>query len=418
MSWNAYAVVVLAALVLEHALGVLADALNLRALAIEPPAALRGVYAPERYARSQQYTRTRTSFGFVTAAVDLGALLAFWLAGGFGVLDRWASGLGFGPIATGLVFIGALLLAKSLLALPFSYYSTFVIEERFGFNKSTRATFFADAAKGLVIGGSIGALVLAAVIWFFERFGAGAWLWCWGLVTVLTIALQFVAPTWIMPLFNKFTPLEEGDLRARILAYAERVGFPLAGLFVIDGSKRSTKANAFFTGFGKTKRVALYDTLIEKHETDELLAVVAHEIGHYKKRHILQSMLVSIVHMGVLFALLSYFLREPELFRAFGVETPSVAAGLVFFGLLYTPVELLLQIGMQAFSRKNEYEADRFAAETTGLWRELSAGLKKLSAENLSNLTPHPFYVALHHSHPPLAARLGALEREWGENER
>jgi len=414
MTWNAYAFVVLAALLLDYVLGVVADVLNLRALSTQPPRELADVYDPERYARSQQYTRARTHFGFVTGAFDLVVLLAFWLGGGFGALDRWVHGLDLGAIGGGLVFVGALLLGKTLLSLPFSYYSTFVIEERFGFNKSTRATFFADLAKGLVLGAILGGLLLAVVIWFFERFGAGAWLWCWAFVTVFTIALQFVAPTWIMPLFNKFTPLEDGELRARILAYADKVGFPLAGLFVIDGSKRSTKANAFFTGFGKTKRIALYDTLVEGHATDELVAVVAHEVGHYKRKHILIGMLVSIAHTGVLFALLAFFLREEGLYAAFGVAEPSVAAGLVFFGLLYTPVELVLGAAMQALSRRNEYEADRFAAETTGLWRELGAGLKKLSAESLSNLTPHPFYVALHHSHPPLAARLAALEREWG----
>jgi STE24 endopeptidase len=414
MTWNAYAAAVLAALVLEHGVSMLADLLNLRALSSAPPSELAGVYEPERYARSQEYTRARTRFGFVTGTFDLVVLLAFWLLGGFGALDRWAGGLRLGPVPTGLIFVGALLLGHSLLALPFRYWSTVVIEERFGFNKSTRATFWADTAKGLVLGALIGGLVLAAVIWFFERFGAGAWVWCWAFVTALVIALQFVAPTWIMPLFNKFTPLEDGELRARILAYAEKVGFPLAGLFVIDGSKRSTKANAFFTGFGRTKRVALYDTLIEKQGTDEVVAIVAHEIGHYKKHHILQGMIVSILHTGVLFALLALFLRQRELFAAFGVETPSVAAGLVFFGLLYTPVELVLQVFLQALSRKNEYAADRFAAETTGLARELGAGLKRLSAENLSNLTPHPFYVALHHSHPPLAARLAALDRGEG----
>jgi STE24 endopeptidase len=268
--------------------------------------------------------------------------------------------------------------------------------------------------KGLVLGAVLGGLLLAMVIWFFERFGAGAWVWCWAFVTGFTLVLQFVAPTWILPLFHTFTPLEEGELRKRILAYAERVGFPLAGLFVIDGSRRSTKANAFFTGFGRTKRIALYDTLVAGHATDELLAVVAHEIGHYKKKHVLKGLALSVAHTGVLFALLAFFLRREELYAAFGVAQPSVAAGLVFFGLLYTPVEMVLQLGLQAFSRRNEFEADRFAGETTGLWRELGAGLKKLSAESLSNLTPHPFYVALHHSHPPLAQRLAALEREGG----
>jgi STE24 endopeptidase len=414
MTWNAYAVVVLVAVVAEYAVHLAADVLNLRALSTEPPAGLRDVYDAERYRRSQEYTRARTRFGFATGTLDLAVFLAFWLAGGFGWLDRVTRELGWGPVATGLAFVGALVLGRSALALPFRYWSTFVIEERFGFNKATRRTFWLDTVKGLVLGAVLGGLLLAMVIWFFERFGAGAWVWCWAFVTGFTLVLQFVAPTWILPLFHTFTPLEEGELRKRILAYAERVGFPLAGLFVIDGSRRSTKANAFFTGFGRTKRIALYDTLVAGHATDELLAVVAHEIGHYKKKHVLKGLALSVAHTGVLFALLAFFLRREELYAAFGVAQPSVAAGLVFFGLLYTPVEMVLQLGLQAFSRRNEFEADRFAGETTGLWRELGAGLKKLSAESLSNLTPHPFYVALHHSHPPLAQRLAALEREGG----
>jgi STE24 endopeptidase len=411
---NAYALLILAALLADYAVNVAADVLNLRALRPELPPEFSDVYDAASYRRSQEYTRARTHLGFVTSTFELAVLLVFWWSGGFGDLDRFARGFGWGPVGTGLVFVGALMLARGLLALPFRYWSTFVLEERFGFNRSTRATFWADLLKGTALGALLGGLLLAAVIAFFERFGAGAWLLCWAFVAVLTVLLQFLAPTWILPLFNKFTPLDEGELRDRIVAYSSSVGFPLAGLFVIDGSRRSTKANAFFTGFGKRKRVALYDTLIAKHATDELVAVVAHEIGHYKKKHILQGMALSLLHTGLLFALLAFFLREEALFSAFGVQQPSTYAGLVFFGLLYTPVELILQLLLQAFSRRNEFEADRYAAATTGLWRELAQGLKRLSADSLSNLTPHPLYVALHHSHPPLARRIEALRREWG----
>ncbi|MCZ6596979.1 MAG: M48 family metallopeptidase [Planctomycetota bacterium] len=411
---NAFAVFILIALLAEYGLNRAADLLNIRALQPEVPDEFRDLYDADTYRRSQEYTRARTRFGFVPATFDLATVLAFWFLGGFAWLDGWVRGFELGPVWTGLSFIGVLLIGKSILGLPFSWYSTFVIEERFGFNKTTPKTFWADVVKGLVLGVLIGGPLLAAILAFFAWAGGAAWLWCWGMTTAFAVVLQFVAPTWIMPLFNKFTPLEEGELRERVLAYADSVSFPLKGMFVIDGSRRSTKANAFFTGFGRNKRIALFDTLIEKHETDELVAVVAHEIGHYKKKHVLVTMAISILHMGVIFGLLAFFLPQQGLFDAFGLQQPSVYAGLVFFGLLYAPVELVLAIGMQAFSRRNEYEADRYAAQTTGLWQDLSAGLKKLSADSLSNLTPHPFYVTLHYSHPPVLQRIDTLRREWG----
>ncbi len=408
---NPFAVVILAALVLEYALGVAADLLNLRALRPDPPAELADVYDRDAYRRSQEYTRARTRFGLVPATFDLVALLLFWLLGGFAWLDESARALGHGPIVTGLLFVGALVLARSIAHLPFALYGTFVIEERFGFNRTTPGTFWADRAKALGLGALIGAPLLAAILWFFEAAGPLAWLWCWSATTVFSLALQFVAPTWLMPLFNRFTPLEDGELRDAILGYARKVDFPLSGIFVIDGSRRSTKANAFFTGFGRTKRIALFDTLVEKHTTDELVGVVAHEIGHYKRKHIVQSLALSIAHSGLLFWLLSVFLTEQRLFAAFGVDEPSTHAGLVFFTLLYTPVELVLGVLLQAFSRKNEYEADAYAAATTRAPDRLASALRKLARESLSNLTPHPFYVFLHYSHPPLLERVRALRR-------
>jgi STE24 endopeptidase len=367
------------------------------------------VYDAERYRRSQEYTRARTRFSFWPQAFDLALLLGFWFAGGFAWLDGWTRALGYGPIVTGLVYVGVLALAKVVLDLPFRYWSTFVIEERFGFNKSTRATFWADTAKMLTLAAVLGTPLLAAILWFFERAGASAWLLCWGVTALFTLFVQFIAPTWIFPLFNKFVPLEEGELRAAVLSYAQKVAFPLEGLFVIDGSRRSTKANAFFAGFGKRKRVALFDTLVARHPVDELVAVVAHEIGHYKKGHILRMLALAIVQAGVVFYLLSLFLQHDGLFAAFGVEQRSVHAGLIFFSLLYTPLELVLALAMQAFSRKNEFEADAYARATTGNPERLVSALQRLSADTLTNLTPHPLYVALHHSHPPLVERVRAL---------
>lgn len=408
---NPYAILILAALLLEHALSLAADLANLRALDPRLPEEMRGLHDEASYRRSQEYTRERTRFGMLRGSVSLVVLLCFWWLGGFGWLDDLVRGLGWSAVPTGLAYISALLLAARLVALPFDLWATFVIEERYGFNRTRPATFVADLAKGLLLAALLGLPLLAGLLYLFERAGSSAWLWCWALTTAFVLFAQFLAPTWILPLFNRFTPLAEGELRDAILGYARSVGFPLEGIFVIDGSKRSTKANAYFTGFGRHKRIALFDTLIQKQSTEELLAVVAHEIGHYKRRHILKGLAIGIAHFGLLFALLGFFLENEWLFAAFGLRQTSVWGSFVFFGLLYTPVELVLSILMQAFSRKNEYEADAFAARTTGRAEALVSALKKLAAENLSNLTPHPFYVVLHHSHPPLFERIAALRR-------
>jgi STE24 endopeptidase len=284
-----------------------------------------------------------------------------------------------------------------------------VIEERFGFNRTTPMTFVKDMVKGLGLAVVLGGPLLAGVLAFLHYAGPYAWVYCWVATVLVMLGVQFVAPTWIMPLFNTFQPLQPGPLREALLAYARGVDFPLQDVYVMDGSRRSSKSNAFFTGFGKHKRVALFDTLIAQLAPPELVAVLAHEIGHYKKHHIVQGLLLSIVHMGVLFFLLSLFLHHQGLFEAFYVEQPSVYAGMVFFTLLYTPLELLLSIGMQVFSRRHEYAADRYAVETFGQPEAMAQALQKLSVQNLSNLTPHPLYVFLHYSHPPVLKRIQAI---------
>ncbi|HCD52788.1 MAG TPA: peptidase M48 [Balneolaceae bacterium] len=407
---NIYAIIILAAIALDFILELVSESLNLKALKKQLPSEFEGVYDEETYSRSQEYTKIRTRFGFITSIFDLVVLLTFWFSGGFNWLDQLVRSWGFGELVTGLLFIVLLMLAKSILSLPFSIYSTFVIEERFGFNKTTPKTFISDLLKGLLLGAVIGLPLLAGILAFFMFTGEWAWLFAWLAVTFFTLVMQYVAPTWIMPLFNTFTPLEDGELRAAIEDYTAKVNFPLQGLFVIDGSKRSSKSNAFFTGFGKNKRVALYDTLIENHTIPELVAVLAHEIGHYKKKHIIKGMLISIVHTGVLFFLLSIFLHSEGLFDAFYMQEMSVYAGLIFFGMLYAPIEMILSIFMQMSSRKHEYEADAYAAETTGNAADMISTLKKLSKDNLSNLTPHPFYVFLNYSHPPVLQRIEALK--------
>ncbi|MFQ5604206.1 MAG: M48 family metallopeptidase [bacterium] len=408
---NFYAIIILVTLIFSYLLSLITELLNLKALRDDLPEEFEGVYDAEKYRKSQQYTRVKTRFGFITSTFGIVLTLIFWFAGGFNFLDQIVRIWHLPPILTGLCYIGILILARSILSLPFSIYATFVIEEKFGFNKTTPLTFVTDMLKGLALGILLGTPLLAGILAFFQFTGHLAWLYCWMATTLFTLFVQFIAPTWIMPLFNKFTPLEEGELREAILSYAESVKFSLKNLFVIDGSKRSTKSNAFFTGFGKNKRIALFDTLIENHTVPELVAVLAHEIGHYKKKHILKSMVISIVHMGVVFYLLSIFVSHEGLFKAFYMEEASIYAGLIFFGMLYSPMELILSIFMQIFSRKNEYEADRFAAETTQNPESMISALKKLSVHNLSNLTPHPLYVFLNYSHPPTLERIKAIRQ-------
>jgi STE24 endopeptidase len=406
---NPYFLIILATLLIEYSLGLIADLLNMKTLSSSLPKEFEGNYSPDTYKKSQSYTRAHTTFGIVESTFSLIVTLAFWLMGGFNYLDLIVRNWQFGSIFTGLVYIVFLVIIRSIISLPFSVYSTFVIEERFGFNKTTPKIFIIDILKGLLLSIVLGVPLLLGILALFEYAGAFAWLYCWIVGSVFTLFIQFIAPTWIMPLFNKFTPLEAGELREAILTYAKSVTYSLQGVYMIDGSKRSSKSNAFFTGFGKNKRIALFDTLIQKHSVAELVAVLAHEIGHYKKKHIIQGMIISILHMGVMFFLLSLFITQRELFDAFYMQNISVYAGLLFFGLLFTPLEYLLSLAMNALSRKNEYEADRFAVETTQHPEYFIDALKKLSKDNLSNLTPHPFYVKMNYSHPPVVERIRAI---------
>ncbi len=408
---NPFLVIILAALILEFALHLMANLLNLKALQLELPAALAGIYPAEDYRHSQQYTRAITYFGLAATTFGLLLILFFWFAGGFNYLDQLVRAWGFIPIVNGLLYIGILLMAHGLLTLPFSIYATFVIEQRFGFNRTTPQTFLFDQLKGLALAILLGAPLLAGILSLFEYSGAYAWLYCWGIVSLFSLVMQFVAPAWIMPLFNKFTPMESAELEEAILNYTRSVNFPVKNVLVMDGSRRSSKSNAFFSGFGRNKRIALFDTLIEKHTVPELVAVLAHEIGHYRKKHVLQGIIISILQAGVTLFLLSLLLDSPGLYQAFNMEQQSIYSGLLFFGLLYTPIELLLSIVMRMVSRKNEYAADRYAAETIDDRTSLTDALKKLAAANLANLTPHPFSVFLNSSHPPLLQRLRAIQR-------
>ncbi|MDI6401862.1 M48 family metallopeptidase [Balneolaceae bacterium ANBcel3] len=407
---NIYAILILLALVVNYILNLISDILNLKTLDAPMPKEFEEIYDTDKYDQSREYTRVRTRFGLIASTFSLGVLLLFWFVGGFNWLDGMVRELDQSVVVSGVLFVGALMIAQNILSLPFSIYSTFVIEEKFGFNKTTAATFVMDRLKGLLLLVLLGLPLLAGILFIFEYLQASAWVFAWIVIVLFTLFVQFIAPTWIMPLFNKFTPIEEGELKDAILSYADRVSFPLQGIYVIDGSRRSGKSNAFFTGFGKNKRIALYDTLIEKHTVEELVAVLAHEIGHYKKKHIPKNMVFGFLQTGLMLFILSLFIRLPGLHEAFFMDHISVYAGLLFFGLLYTPVDMLLSFVTQYFSRKYEFEADQFAAETTEDPESMISVLKKLSVNNLSNLTPHPFYVWLNYSHPPVLKRVQAIK--------
>ena len=409
MNWITY--IILFFLLADYVLNLTSDHLNLKSVSNYIPRSFKNVFDPEKYRQAQSYLLTNTRFGQVVSTVDLMILLIFWFYGGFAFIDRWTRSLGWGLLATGIVYICVLAGLKAAIDQLFGLYSTFVIEQRFGFNKTTVVTWLKDRLKGLLLAVILGVPLIAGVLAFFQYSGTTAWIWCWALVTLFTVVVQFIAPTWIMPLFNRFDPLEEGELKNAIMAYARSIGFSLDNIYVMDGSRRSSKSNAFFTGFGRHRRIVLFDTLIDNHTTDELVAVLAHEMGHYQLRHIIKMMIIGIFQTGMLFYLMSLVIHTPALFEAFYVERPSIHAGLIFFSMLYAPIDFFLGLIVQRISRMHEYAADRFAVTTSGHRLPMISALKKLSVHNLSNLTPHPFYVFLNYSHPPVLQRIAAIEK-------
>ncbi|NNK10458.1 MAG: M48 family metallopeptidase [Flavobacteriaceae bacterium] len=395
-------------LILEFLVESYLDYLNAKNFSKPIPPELEDVFDAEEYARSQAYKKTNYNFGLLTSIFSLLVILSFLSLGGFQWVDQTVRGITEQPIGMALLFFAVIMLGSDILMTPFSYYKTFVIEEKFGFNKTTKKLFLIDKVKGWLMLAILGGAILSLVIWFFQWAGSGFWLYAWGLIAVFTVFMNLFYSRLIVPLFNKQTPLEDGSLKEKIQAYAQKVGFELQNIFVIDGSKRSTKANAYFSGFGKEKRVTLYDTLINDLEEEEIVAVLAHEVGHYKRRHIIANLSVSLLLTGFTLFLLSLFVNNPEVSRAIGVEIPSFHAALIGFGLLYSPVSQLTGLAMNYMSRQFEYQADRYAKETLAA-EPLINSLKKLSRNNLSNLTPHPAYVFMHYSHPPLVARVRRL---------
>ncbi len=372
------------------------------------PAELEDVYDKEKYKKSMAYKKVNYRFAILTGTFSLVVILLMLFFGGFAFADNLVRNITQHPILVALLFFGLLMLASDIINIPFAVYDTFVIEERFGFNKTTVRTFILDRIKSWMLGAVIGGGILAAIIWFYALTGKNFWIFAWILISIYTIFMYMFYSNLIVPLFNKQTPLEEGKLRNAITDFSDKAGFKLKNIFVIDGSRRSTKANAYFTGLGIKKRIVLYDTLINDLETDEIVGVLAHEIGHYKKKHTLTGVILSIIQTGVILFILSLFVGSPVLSEALDASVPSFHIGLIAFAILYSPISLVLGIGMNIMSRKNEYQADSYASD---MFRPLPLvdALKKLSRKNLSNLTPHPVYVFFHYSHPPLYQRVKAL---------
>lgn len=375
------------------------------------PDELKGIYDEKEYVRQQDYSRVNHRFGRYSAYLSFVLMVAVLYFGVFGIIDSYIhENLTQNPILLALVFFAFIGVVSDILSLPFDWYSTFNIEERFGFNKMTKKTFILDKVKGWLLGGLIGGGLLSLIILIYNKIPDYFWLIAWGVIALFSIIMAMFYTSLILPLFNKQTPLEDGSLRDKIQAFSDKVGFKLDNVFVMDGSKRSTKGNAFFSGLGPRKRIVLYDTLIQDLSEEEIVAVLAHEVGHQKKKHILQSTVISLVNMGAMFYILSLFLGNEQLCMALGAERASFHISILAFGILYTPISFFLGILMSRFSRKNEYEADAFAKEFYDA-APLISGLKKLSVKTLSNLRPHPLYVFCYFSHPTLLQRISKLSR-------
>lgn len=373
------------------------------------PDELKGIYDAEKYARQQAYQRENYRFGLVSSGLSFMLILAMMLLSGFAFINDLSATVSVHPAIWALLFFGMLLLAAEIISLPLGIYDTFVIEEKYGFNRTAPKTFFLDKLKGWLLALVIGGGILSLVIWIYGNTGRWFWVVAWGTLALFSVFMSIFYSQVIVPLFNKQTPLPEGELRNAINNFAGSVGFRIDHIYVIDGSKRSVKANAYFTGLGSKKRIVLYDTLIEEMTTEEIVAVLAHEIGHYRKKHVVQGLVLGLLQTGLLLFLFSVFVESPNVSRALGVEEPNFHIGLVAFTLLYSPVSMVTGILLNMLSRRNEFQADAFAAEHYSP-EALSSALKKLSVKNLSNLTPHPAYVFFNYSHPPLLQRLEQIK--------
>ena len=375
------------------------------------PDSLKDFYKESDYKKAKSYKLDRDRVSLISSLISTTLTIIFIFSGFYGKVSDYSLYYFDNPFLQSAGFFLFFLLISTIISLPISYYSIFTIEEKYGFNKSTLSTFIKDKIKGLIISLLIGGFILYISIQLYNFFEANFWLWLWVFLSAIIIFTNMFYTTLIVPIFNKLSPLEEGSLKNKIEKYSKKIGYSLDKIFVIDGSKRSSKANAFFSGLGPKKTIALFDTLIDKHEEDELVAVLAHEVGHYKKNHIKQGLLLSILQVGIICYILQLCLNEPNLSLALGGLESSFHLSLIAFSFLFSPLSIIIGIGMNIFSRKNEYEADKYAKETYN-GESLKNALKKLSSDSLTNLYPHPLYVFVHYSHPPLLKRLEALDRK------
>ena len=393
----------------EYVISSMSSFLDLGNINPDIPDHFKKAYDKKKYAKSQEYLKTKTKFSLVSSTFSIVLIFLVIHLGIFGVLNDFVNLQTDHFILQGLFFIAIIYIFQDIISLPFSLYSTFVIEEKFGFNKTTFGLFISDKIKGYAIFIVIGSIIITPILYLFHEYENFGWLIAWSLLTLFMIAVQPLFIHVISPMFNKFTPLEDGELRTAIEKYTTQVDFPLARIDIMDGSKRSAHSNAYFSGFGKSRRIAIFDTLVEKHTNDEIVSVVAHEVGHYKLKHIIHGTIIGIIETGIMLFVFNFIMNDYALFRVFGVDNLSVHAGLIFFSMLYAPVTMITSVISNAISRKNEFEADNYSLQTTKNKEALISMLVGLAANNLSHLTPHPFKVFLSYSHPPTIDRIKAI---------
>ena len=412
--------IIISLVIFNYLFSNLLDYINHRNWKDEIPNELKDFYDKEKYKKAKNYALSKNKISLFSSSLSFLLVISLIVFNGYGIIDQFVNSNIFKSfeslqissnfIQSGVFFL-ILFILNSIISIPFSYYNTFVIEEKFGFNKTTKLTFFIDIIKSTLLSFFIGGILLFLTLYLYENLNDGFWLWLWIGLSLLMILINMFYADLIVPIFNKLTPLDDGELRNKIEKYSKDVGYLLKNIFVIDGSKRSTKANAFFSGLGPRKTIALYDTLIEKHTVNELVAVLAHEVGHFKKKHIFSGLIMSIIQIGIMSFFFELCLKLPEISIALGGLESSFHLGLVGFSIIFSPISILSGIIMNYNSRKNEFEADAYAKETFN-GKDLSLALKKLSVDSLSNIYPHPLYVFFHYSHPPLIQRLRALNKK------
>ena len=405
-------IIIISAIIFEYLISSLSAILNMKSISAILPEGFEKVYNKNKYAKSQKYLKINSQFSLFSSSFSFFIIMIIIHFGVFGFLDDFVRAKSSNSIYSGLVFFGILFIINDIINLPFSFFKNFVIEEKFGFNKMTISIFIKDKLKSYLLVFFIGGITMFSILSFFYYFETYGWLIVWIFLTIFSIIIQPIFIHFIAPMFNKFTPLNDGELKSAITKYSKKINFPISRIDVMDGSKRSNHSNAYFTGFGKSKRIALFDTLINNHSIEEIVSVVAHEAGHYKKKHIFFGMILGVIQTGLMLFLFNFIINEVALYKVFGVSEPSIYTGLVFFGLLFTPINMILSLISLSISRKNEFEADQYALDTTNNPQALISMLKGLASDNLSHLTPHPFTVFLQYTHPPIYERVKKIEKK------